>query len=608
MNHHYKNFLIKYLKPQLFIVLVLSILILGNIALQLISPQIIRFYLDAAESGSTIDVLVRAAILFLIFALIQQVLTVISTYVSETVAWSATNNVRSDLGDHCLHLDLSFHNAHTPGEMIERLDGDVTALSNFFSQFVIQIIGNVILLIGILILLWRIDWRVGISITVFSLLAFFIMARFSNIAVPHWTAERQASADFFGFLEERLSGTEDIRANGGKDYVMRKFYLLMRGMLDKSLRAAMMINVLLNATILIFTLGNATAFGVSAFLFKSQVITIGTVYLIFHYTNMLERPINQITRQLEDFQRAGAGITRIRELLDTKGKILDKQSAPIPDLYLKDNQGFSVEFSNVTFGYDDAIADNSRSEYTQDEKHLDKEIVLENLTFKLDARKVLGLLGRTGSGKTTLIRLLLRLFEPDSGQILINTEPGESPSDISSLPLQYLRQTVGLVTQDIQLFNASIRDNLSLFNPNIIDSQIVNVIDEMGLNNWFKKLPNGLDTTLKTATGGISAGEAQLLAFARIFLRDPKIVILDEASSRLDPATEELLEQAIKRLITDRTAIIIAHRLNTVLSADEILILQNGKVLEHGDRLSLSSDPESKFSHLLKTGLEEVLV
>jgi ABC-type multidrug transport system fused ATPase/permease subunit len=167
---------------------------------------------------------------------------------------------------------------------------------------------------------------------------------------------------------------------------------------------------------------------------------------------------------------------------------------------------------------------------------------------------------------------------------------------------------VGMVTQNIQLFNASVRDNLTFFNHKVTDIEIEHVIEELGLKEWFRTLPYGLDTLLESGGNGLSAGEAQLLAFTRIFLTDPGLVVLDEASSRLDPATEALIERAIDRLISGRTAIIIAHRLDTVQRADEIMILDKGQIEEYGNREDLANNPNSKFSNLLKTGLEQVLV
>jgi ABC-type multidrug transport system fused ATPase/permease subunit len=213
----------------------------------------------------------------------------------------------------------------------------------------------------------------------------------------------------------------------------------------------------------------------------------------------------------------------------------------------------------------------------------------------------LGILGRTGSGKTTLARLLLRLYDPAQGEIYVG---GVRPSTAS---LAALRQRVTMVTQDVQLFQASIRDNLTFFNPAIGDERITAVLHDLGQGHWLSQQPDALATELAPGGSSLSAGQAQLLAFARVFLTDPGLVILDEASSRLDPATEQLIERALDKLLHNRTGIIIAHHLATVERADEILILENGRILEHGPRLQLAHNPDSHFYHLLQTGLAEVL-
>ncbi len=595
----YGRLLADYLGPQWPKVLGLAVLLLSSIGLQLANPQIMRFFLDTAQVGGAPETLLRAAILFIGVALLQQGTLVVAAYVSETVGWTATNALRADLVEHCLQLDMSFHNAHTPGEMIERIDGDVTALTNFFTQFVIQLVGNALLLVGILALLFREDWRVGLALTVFTLITLFVLGRFRDIAVPQWRAQRQASADLFGFLEERLTGTEDIRANGAEAYVMRHFYRLMRELMRRSLKAALMINILLNTSFFLFSLGTAAAFAVGAWLFGKDVLTIGTVYVIFYYTTMLERPIQQITRQIEDLQRAGAGLVRIQELLHTRSQIRDEgATAHLPAGPL------AVEFQGIAFGYQDGPPG---GQPTDEPASQPKEILLHDLSFRLEPGTVLGLLGRTGSGKTTLTRLLFRLYDPDSGAIRLGAEA--ALTDIRQVALAELRARVGMVTQNIQLFHATVRDNLTFFDPGIPDEQILRVIRDLGLEAWYDSLPDGLDTELESGGGGLSAGEAQLLAFARIFLRDPGLVILDEASSRLDPATEHLIERAVERLVyvPRRTAIIIAHRLGTVQRADQIMILEGGCISEYGSRAALAGDPTSRFYHLLQTGLEEVL-
>jgi ABC-type multidrug transport system fused ATPase/permease subunit len=634
----YWGLLYRYLRPQWKISLILAVLLLGNIALQLINPQIIRGFIDAAQAGATTELLVNAALLFLGLAVLQQFVTVTASYVSENVAWTATNALRVDLTRHCLGLDLSFHNARTPGEMIERVDGDINNLAQFFSRFVVELLGNALLLFGVLLMLWRENWLVGLGLSIFVTISMLIMLKYRNIAVPHWAAEREASANFYGFLEERLAGTEDIRANGAEAYVMRNFHGLIREMLRKSLKSAMVINVLININQFLFAVGTAAAFAIGTYLFQNQIVTIGAVYIIYHYTSMMNRPMDSIAHQVEELQRAGAGIVRIRELLAIENNI--KDSVASANRYDQDsNYAFSFVsdqafadrnrrdippalcFDRVTFGYDDSLlkkgADkkNGRngkngSETQKGDAHREqtKEIVLHDLSFTLEPGKVLGLLGRTGSGKTTLTRLLFRFYDPDEGSISISADHLPGLIDIRQLPLGTLRKQVGIITQNIQLFNASVRDNLTFFDHSIPDNTIEQVIIELGLQEWYRTLPHGLDSVLESGGSGLSAGEAQLLAFTRIFLTNPGLVVLDEASSRLDPATEALIEQAVDRLVAGRTAIIIAHRLGTVLRADQIMILDQGRIDEFGSRHDLANDSSSRFYQLLQSGLEEVLV
>ncbi len=501
-----------------------------------------------------------------------------ATYVSENVAWMATNHLRTDLVAHCLGLDMAFHKAHTAGELIERIDGDVNTLSNFFSQFVVHLLSNTILLIGVLLLLFSTDLRVGLAVTAFAVVALIILIGIRSRAVPFWVADRQMSANFFGFLGEQLAGTEDIRANGATGYVMQRFYLLLRSWLPVTRRASLVSYAMGMTTLTVFAIGNAIAFAIGGYLWSIGAITIGTVYLIFYYTNLLTQPIEQIRTQLQDLQKAGASIQRVQELLRIQPAIVDCAGVALPQGAL------SVEFRDVSFSY---VAENT---------------VLQHLTFSLQPGKVLGVLGRTGSGKTTLARLLLRLYDFQEGGISLEGVP------IGNVSLRELRQRVGMVTQDVQLFHATVRDNLTFFNRAIPDEQILTVLNDLELSTWYRALPQGLDTELGSDGEGLSAGEAQLLAFTRAFLANPGLVILDEASSRLDPATEHLIERAVSKLLQGRTGIVIAHRLGTIQRADEILILEDGQLLEHNSREALADDTSSRFYRLLQTGLEEVRV
>jgi ATP-binding cassette subfamily B protein len=328
-----------------------------------------------------------------------------------------------------------------------------------------------------------------------------------------------------------------------------------------------------------YDLGTVAGMAMGAYLYLTGSITLGTVYLIIYYLGILNGPLNRIARQLEDLQRVRVSIERVSALLNTQSLITDAGDAQLPE-----HEALAVDFEHVSFGY--------RLETP----------VLRDISFSLQPGHVLGLLGRTGSGKTTLSRLLFRLYDADVGSVLLGDV------DVRQASLRNLRDRVGMVTQDVQIFQASVRDNLTFFDSSIPDGVILDALGKLGLTTWMDSLPDGLDSELSAGDGvGLSVGEGQLLALARVFLKDPGLVILDEASSRLDPATEGLLERALDGLLADRTCIIIAHRLSTVERANDILILEQGQVKEAGAYEELIGNPDSIFSGLLRTGLEEVL-
>ncbi|MCU0493576.1 MAG: ABC transporter ATP-binding protein/permease [Chloroflexaceae bacterium] len=623
----YIELLRTYLGPLRWRVALLALLLFSLIGLQLASPQIVRAFVDRAVAGEAVSTLLVLAGAFIAVALVTQTVSLGVSYLSAWVGWSATNAMRADLALHCLGLDMPFHKSRTPGVLIERIDGDVTKLAKFFSDFVLRIIGSVLLLVGILVVLWFEDWRVGLALTLFSLVAAAVLVSLRNVAVASSVDEQESSANLYGFVEERLEGLDDLRANGAGAYTMRRMMGVAQPVFLSARGAMMRRSVLWTTTMGLFAVGYTLALGMGAWLFLQGEVTIGTVFLIFQYTTLLEEPIEEVASQLREFQAAAASIVRVRELSAIRSSLSADGSATLPDGPL------ALELDNVTFVYNDADGGRATEDRSQQHTmHAETEgvtsvsglpppvnmaqhhavtpvsglpspvnsAVLNNLSLNLKPGHVLGLLGRTGSGKTSLTRLLLRLYDPTAGAVRLGGV------DLRALQPGELRQRVAIVTQDVQLFQASLRDNLTLFDASVPDEQIHAALQEVGLAAWLESLPQGLDSEI--AADGLSAGEAQLLALARVFLRNPGLVILDEASSRLDPATERLIERAIDRLLHNRTAIIIAHRLGTVQRADEILILENGAILEHGPRAALAAQPDTRFAHLLRVGMEEMLV
>ena len=575
--HHRLNWrlLVRYLQPYRRQVLLLAGILGAMIAIQLATPLVASMFIDRATGAGAMDTLIALAVLTMVLALLGQGIALAETWVAERISWGATNALREDLASHLLHLDAAFHQAHTPAALIEQVDGDVGTLARLFSRFTVYVIGNALLIAGVLALLYAVDWRVGLSLTLFVGIALVTILRLRVMATPFSVAERQAGAEFYGFLGEYLAGLEDIRASGARAFVLRRFAEVLRGWLAAKIRAQMRGYSMVAVSQGLFGLGMAVALALSAMLYRDGALTIGAVFLLFRYTEMLRQPTEQIRNEVQDLQQAGASLGRIEGLLNQQSRLTDGPGDHLPPGPL------ALDLDQVWFGYEPGSP------------------VLRGVTLHLAPRRVLGIMGRTGSGKTTLTRLLPRFYDPAAGVVCLGGV------DLRTVAVAAVRARVGLVTQEAHLFNASIRDNLTLFDNSVPDERLVDILESLSMGPWLHELPAGLATVLGAGGIGLSAGQTQVLACARLLLRDPDLVILDEPSSKLDSATERLVHQALGRLLAARTGIIVAHRLSTVAFADDILILERGEVLEHGPRLTLAAAPTSHYSAMLRLAAGE---
>ena len=571
----YRQTLLTYLVPQRGKVLVLLAVLLVTTGLQLAVPLILQRFIDGALSGEARSVLIGAGIAYLFAGLANQLFSAVTTYLGADVGWTATNRLREDLAEHLLGLDMGFHTDATPGEMIERIDGDVTAVANFLSRFVVKLLGAGLLLVGVIAVAWIKSPIIGVAYSGFVIAVLAVIYSMRGMAVSAAEEERETSALLYGFIEERLAAIDDIRANGAGVFTMRRFVGVMRDFFFRTTAAWMRRTRFRVTSNLTFWIGSTLALVLGVRLVQTGAATVGTAYLLYQYVVLIQSPIEQVTQQFSELQKAAGGIVRIdqyRAITSALAKPGERELPPGP---------LSVEFDSVDFSYEEGFSG-------------EKLQILHRLTFELAPGTVLGLLGRTGGGKTTTTRLISRLYDPDAGAVRIGGH------DLREVSLSSLRTRVGVVTQDVQLFRASVRDNLTFFDHGRSDAELLAALDAVGLGDWIRTI--GLGAELGAGGSGLSAGESQLLAFARVFLQDPGVVILDEPASRLDPATEMLVAEATEQLFENRTVVIVAHRLETVRLADEIMVIDAGRIAEHGARAVLAETPGTRYAALLAAG------
>lgn len=557
------------LRPERARIVGLVALLVATMLLPVGGQLFLGRFVDEGVDGAAPGQLVALGGGFGVTLLLAGALQMVVTWLAVRLAWRVGNRLRADLCAHALDLDLAWHGEHSPGLLIERVDGDVNALGEFASTAILHLLGNVILLAGVLVVATAIDWRTGLLLGLTTAAAVGVMIRLRSLGVPAYDHEREVQADLYGDLEERLGGLEDLRANGAGPWAVHRLHRHSSRWWHASRRAAVLGDGAYGVTGITFGLGTVVTLAAAVALYRQGAVSIGSVVVLFRFSQMLREPLDRIAEQLSQMQKAVAGARRAARLLGTRSSLPAGRGARLPDGPL------GVELDGVALAYS-----SGRS-------------ALAGIDLRLAPGTVLGVVGRTGSGKTSLGRLLLRLWDPTAGTVRVGG------TDLRELDEDHLRRRVAVVAQEVDVFRASVRDNLTVLGTvPATDAALVSALVDVGLGDWFADLAHGLDQVID-GTAELSAGEAQLLAFARVLLVDPGLVVLDEASSRLDPDTERRLAAATTRLRQGRTVVIIAHRLSTLDAVDEVCVVDGGRIIEHGDRRRLAADPDSRFGHLL---------
>ncbi|MGD9703357.1 MAG: ABC transporter ATP-binding protein [Acidimicrobiia bacterium] len=541
-------------------------------ALTLAGPLVVRAMVDRATSGTDAAGLTRLAFVYLAIAVAAQAFAVVVVWFATITAWRTTNLLRMRMARHVLGLDHEFHRRHTPGELIQRVDGDVTSVSDFLGMVIPRAVSAALLVVGMVAALAVLDWRLAAGAAVYVVIAVVMVASGRHRAVRESSEEMGSYARLYGGIEERLTAAEDLRANAAGHHAVWRFVQESADAMATSVRRERAFLTMWWGVQGSVAAGSVVGLVAGAALVAGGAITLGTAFLLFQYVLLLSRPLEDVVQQLETVQKANGAMVRVIDLLAVKPDIVDHgtTSPPVGPL--------AIDLDGVSFDYGD------------------DELVLHRVDLHIAAGRSVGIIGRTGSGKTTLSRLVLRLVEASNGTLALGGVP------IAEIPLTELRRRVALIPQEVELLSGTIRDNVTLFDDIPTDDAVSDALRRAGLTAL---VDGGIHRILGPGGAGLSAGEAQLLALARVWLRKPDLVVLDEATARIDPVTESRLEAAVAELMAGRTTLIIAHRLSTLNKVDEIVVLDHGEVVEHGDRATLAASDRSRFRHLLELALDE---
>ena len=507
--------------------------------------------------GQSINLIIAS---LFISVLLRLILQGYQTYNIQAVGQKLTARIRRELFSHSISLSLKYHDKMPVGKLLTRLTNDVDALSEVFGSGAVGVIADFVSLIVISLTMLSIDKGLAIILLATQIpVSYFIIWLQKRYRKANYQVREELSqlnSDF----QENLQGLEVVQMFRREDTNSNKFFKT-----GQSYRRAVDGTIFYDSSISAFIEWISLAavsfvLAVGGYFVTSGNIGLGTLTTFILYSQRLFEPLRQLAERFTQIQGGLTAIERINELLDEEIEIKDSFKNNFKDIDFKGK----IEFKEVSFFY-------NKDDY-----------VIKNLSFKVNPGECIAFVGPTGSGKTTLIRLLCRLYEPQEGEILIDD------INIKNIPLKDLRNMLGVVLQDTFIFSGNVAQNLKL-SSDIRDEELELICKRLGLNQLIKKLPEGLNTSLRERGGNLSSGERQLLSVARVVIRNPSILIMDEATAFMDPSTEATLQKDLKNVLKDRTALVIAHRLATIEKSDRIIVLKGGSLIEQGTHQELRS-------------------
>jgi ATP-binding cassette subfamily B multidrug efflux pump len=546
----------QYLREQKAALALAFLLILISSVVGLLGPYLVGRGIDALSLGTNnvdFDGLTTTLLMMAAVYLVSAFAAWMENYVIVGVSQRTVHTLRRDLFNKLQRLPVRFFDTRTHGEIMSRLANDVETVSQTLTQSTTQVFNSIITVVGSLIAMLLLSPFLTLVSMVTVPLGFFVTRKIVRYTRTHFSAQQRELGNINGFIEEIISGQRVVKAFCREEAVINDFDDINKRLKNSAIRAQVfsgiigpLMNVVNNLSfVLVVTIGGVLA--------SRGLITIGVIASMVNYSKQLARPINEVANQVNMLQSAISGAERAFEILDAEEEKADEPDATT----LTDVKG-AVTFNNVTFGYTEGVS------------------VLENVDIKANPGQTIALVGPTGAGKTTIVNLMMRFYDVNKGAITIDG------TDIRQVAKDSLRGSLGIVLQDTYLFSDTVRENIRYGRLDATDEEVEAAAKMANADVFICRLPNGYDTELTSEGGNLSQGQRQLLTIARAILANPSILILDEATSSVDTRTEVHIQAAMLSLMKGRTCFVIAHRLSTIKGADEILVINHGRIIERG--------------------------
>lgn len=551
------NRLAAYMRPYrgIFITSVVLTILLAAVAPAL--PLLVEHTLDNYILSGKYDGLNTMLILMLLLLVAQTAIRYFHTLMTNTLGQSVIRDIRIQVFNHITNLRLKYFDNTAIGKLITRTISDLETIANIFSEGLIQIIGDLLQLVVILAVMFYTDWRLTLIILIPMPLMIWATYIFKEAMKSAFQDVRLWVSNLNTFLQEHISGMAVIQYFAREKQEFEKFEKVNREHRNAHIRANWYFSIFFPVLEVIVAISTGLLVWYGSKQIMGDVISPGVVVAFLMYINMIFRPIRELIDKFNTLQMGMVSAERIFEVLDTD------EFTPNEGTYKPEHIRGDIEFRNVWFAYND------------------EKWVLKNVSFKVNAGETLALVGATGAGKSSAINILSRFYEIQKGQILLDGV------DIREYDLTFLRTNISTVLQDVFLFSDTVKNNITLNDPNISMESVIDASKRVGAYDFISKLPGGFDYKVQERGASLSAGQGQLISFIRALVHDPRILILDEATSSIDTETEELIQTAIDNLMDGRTAIVIAHRLSTIQKADKIIVLDKGEIKEVGSHIEL---------------------